>query len=67
VDNILTICEYSQETINYLKSRYTLKAGSVKEPDVYPSAEIKKWYIAESDDSAKAQALLLEGCVKQAI
>jgi hypothetical protein len=68
VDDILSICETPKETMDYLKSRYTLKAGSVKEPDVYLGAQIKKWYIAESDDPAKARwAMSSEGYVKQAI
>jgi hypothetical protein len=68
VDDILSICENPKETMDYLKSRYTLKAGSVKEPDVYLGAQIKKWYIAKSDDPAKARwAMLSEGYMKQAI
>jgi hypothetical protein len=68
VDHILSICENPKETMDYLKSRYTLKAGSVKEPDVYLGTQIKKWYIAESDDPTKARwAMSSEGYIKQAI
>jgi hypothetical protein len=68
VDDILAICENPKETMDSLKSRYTLKDGSVKEPKVYLGARVKKWYIAESDDRAKARWVMSsEIYVKQAI
>jgi hypothetical protein len=68
VEDVLLICKNPQETMDYLKSRYTLQTSSVKEPDVYLGTQIKKWYIAESDDPTKAHwAMSSEGYVKQAI
>jgi hypothetical protein len=39
--------------MDFLKSRYTLKEGSVKEPDQYLGAQVRKWYIHGSDDPTK--------------
>ena len=43
VDDILCGSEYPQKFMDYLGSVFTLKAGSVKEPDVYLSADIKQF------------------------
>jgi hypothetical protein len=31
--------------MNYLSSKYRIKEGSVKEPDFYIGADIKKWIV----------------------
>jgi hypothetical protein len=56
------------KTMDYLKSRYTLKEGSVKEPDTYLGAQVKKWYTPGSDDPEKPRwAMSSEVYVKRAI
>jgi hypothetical protein len=68
VDDILVIDEDPTATMKYLQSRYTLKEGSVKEPDTYLGATVKKWYIPGSDDPGKVRwAMSSEVYVKRAI
>jgi hypothetical protein len=43
VDDILCGSEFPKKFMDYLSTVYTLKAGSVKEPDVYLGADIKKF------------------------
>ena len=38
-----------------LGRRFTLKDGSVKEPELYLGADVKKWYIAESEEPGKVR------------
>ena len=45
VDDILCCSERPQKIMDYLAGVYTLKAGSVKEPDVYLGADVKKFAI----------------------
>jgi hypothetical protein len=68
VDDILVISHKPKEAMAYLQSRYTLKEGSVKEPEQYLGAKIKKWYIHGSDDPTKPRwAMSSETYVKRAI
>ena len=53
VDDILVISHVPQETMDMLSKSYTLKAGSVKEPDQYLGAEIRKLQIEDYDDPTK--------------
>jgi len=53
VDNVLVISEDPGKIMEHLKSHYTLKKGSVHEPDVYLGAEIKKWNILDSENPLK--------------
>ena len=51
-----------------LKDHYTLKEGSVKEPDQYLGAQVCKWWINDADDPMKTcWAMSSDGYVKQAI
>ena len=50
VDDILCISHEPQVVMDYLASKYTLKKGSVKEPDAYLGAEVKKWTIDGADN-----------------
>ena len=51
-----------------LGERLVLKEGSVKEPDMYLGADVKKYYIEGSDDPAKPRwAMSSESYVKRAI
>ncbi len=47
--------ENPSDFMDELRKRFTLKRGSLKEPDLYLGAEVAKWYIAESDDLGKVQ------------
>jgi hypothetical protein len=54
--------------MDYLASKYTLKKGSVQEPDLYLGAQISKWNIAGSDDPTKTRwAMSSSLYVKRAI
>jgi hypothetical protein len=50
VDDLLVICLDPQVTMDALSKSYTLKTGSVKEPDAYLGAEIRKWQVPGSND-----------------
>ena len=43
VDDILCGSEHPQKFMDYLATAYTLKKGSVKEPDIYLGADVKKF------------------------
>jgi hypothetical protein len=64
----LVIDEDLKEAMKYLQSCYTLKEGSVKEPDTYLGATVNKWYIPGLDDLGKVRwgAMSSEVYVKQA-
>jgi hypothetical protein len=47
--------ENPRDFMDELGKRFTLKSGSVKEPDLYLGADVAKWYIAESDDPGKVR------------
>ena len=55
VDDVAVAMVNPQEFMDELSKRFTLKGGSVKEPDLYLGADVRKWYIAESDDPAKVR------------
>jgi hypothetical protein len=68
VDDILIISHKPQEAMDFLSSKYKLKEGSVKEPDTYLEADIKKWTIDGLDDPTKTRwAMLSETYIKRAI
>jgi hypothetical protein len=45
VDDVLVISHEPMVTMDFLSSRYTMKEGSVKEPDSYLGAEVRKFQI----------------------
>jgi hypothetical protein len=54
--------------MDYLSSKYKLKEGSVKEPDYYVGADIRKWSIDGSDDPTKTRlAMSSDTYVKRAV
>jgi hypothetical protein len=54
--------------MDYLSSKYKLKEGSVKEPDSYLGADIKKWNINNSADPMMTRwAMLSNTYVKYAV
>jgi hypothetical protein len=54
IENILVVVRYRrtrlQAFMEYMASRYTLKEGSVKDPDMSLGSQVKKLYIDGSDD-----------------
>ena len=68
VDDILCISHEPQVVMDYLASKYTLKKGSVKEPDAYLGAEVKKWTIEGADNPSKVRwAMSSDLYVKRAV
>jgi len=55
VDDVLVMSHDPKAVMTHLETRYTLKAGSVKEPDAYLGAEVKKHYVQDSDDPSKVR------------
>ena len=68
VDDVLVVSHNPQGVMDHLSSRYTLKEGSVKAPDAYLGASIKKWTIDGSDDDKKVRwAMSSDLYVKRAV
>lgn len=66
-DNILVIDHEPKVVMDYLASRYTLKPGSVKEPDTYLGSQISEFFIEGAENPEKPRwAMLSEKYVKQA-
>jgi hypothetical protein len=64
-DDILVVDHEPQVIMDYLASRYTLKPGSMKEPDTYLILQVSKFYI---DAAEKPHwAMSSEAYVKQAV
>ena len=55
VDDLLVISHDPKQAMAYLGSRFTLKEGSVKEPDVFLGAEIKKWNLNDPNNPTKTR------------
>jgi hypothetical protein len=67
-DNILVVDHEPQVIMDYLASQYTLKPGSVKEPDTYLGSQVSKFYIDGAEDPEKPLwAMSSEAYVKQAV
>ena len=67
-DDILVIDHEPKTVMDYLASRYTLKPGSVKEPDTYLGAQVSKFYIDGAPDPGKPRwAMSSEKYVRQAV
>lgn len=67
-DDILTIDHEPKEVMEYLASCYTLKSGSVQEPDTYLGSQISKFYIEGAENPEKPRwAMSSEKYVKQAV
>ena len=67
-DDLLIVDHEPKVAMDYLASRYTLKPGSVKEPDSYLGAQVSKFYIDGADDPLKPRwAMSSEKYVKQAV
>jgi hypothetical protein len=67
-DDILVVDHEPHKVMAYLASQYTLKPGSVKEPNTYLGAQISKFYIDGAPDPEKPRwAMSSEAYVKQAV
>jgi len=55
VDDILAVSEFPRKIMDFLSKNYTLKDGSVQEPEMYLGAEIRKCKIAGSEDPDKVR------------
>jgi Reverse transcriptase (RNA-dependent DNA polymerase) len=64
VDDILCGSERPQKVMDYLSEQYTLKGGSVKEPDVYLGADVKNFAVGTD---AYAQGLSPDTYCKTAV
>ena len=68
VDNVAVAMENPKVFMDELGRRFTLKDGSVKDPDMYLGADVKKRYIAGSDEPGKVRwAMSSTKYTKQAI
>jgi hypothetical protein len=68
VDDILCVHHKPQELIEMLRKTYKLKEGSVGPPTVYLGAEIKPYYLPDSDEPGKARwSMSSEAYVKRAV
>ena len=67
-DDILIVDHEPKVSMDYLASCYTLKPGSVKEPDTYLGSQVSKFYIDGAEDPEKPRwAMSSEAYVKQAV
>ena len=64
VDDLLVISHNPQEVMDYLSKKYTLKEGSVKEPDLYLGNQVTKWNM---DDGRTCWAMSSDLYVKRAV
>jgi hypothetical protein len=49
-DDLLVVSHDPKQAMAYLGFRYTLKEASVKEPNAFLGAEIKKWNLNNPDN-----------------
>ena len=67
-DDLLVVDHETQVVMDYMASRYTLKPGSVMEPDSYLGLQISKFRIDGTEDPDKPRwAMSSELYVKQAV
>jgi len=68
VDDILVQSVDPATIMKGIETVFTLKEGSVNKPSLYLGADVKEWYIAESDDPGKPRwAMSSDSYVKNAI
>ena len=68
VDDVLCISLEPKKLLDGISENFTLKAGSVKEPDLYLGAEISKYFIEESDQPTKVRwSMSSDSYVKNAV
>ena len=64
-DDILVVDHDPKTVMDYLASRYTLKPGSMKEPDTYLGAQVCKFYIDGAPDPEKPRWAMSSEKVRQ--
>ena len=68
VDDLLVVDHNPQEVMEYMQKKYTLKDGSVKEPDLYLGNEVTKWNMGDVLDPGKeCWAMSSDMYVKRAV
>ena len=58
VDNVASAMVNPQAFMDELGKRFILKEGSIQEPEHHLGTDVKKWYIAGSDDPGKVRWVL---------
>ena len=53
MDDILGGSELPQRIMDSISGSYKLTDGSVEPPDLYLGADVKKWYIPDSEEPDK--------------
>jgi hypothetical protein len=67
-DDLLVVDHEPRSIMDYLATRYTLKPGSVKEPETYLGAQVSIFFIDGAQDPKKPRwAMASEKYVKQAV
>jgi hypothetical protein len=67
-DDLLVVDHEPKVIMDYMASQYTLKPGSVKEPETYLRTQVTKFQIGSADDPDKPHwAMSLEMYIKQAV
>ena len=68
VDDLLVLSHNPGDVMKILSTKYKLKDGSIKKPDIYLGADIKEWQIGDADDNGKVRwAMSSETYVKRAV
>jgi hypothetical protein len=67
VDDVAVTMENPKEFMDGLSKRFALKEGSVQEPELYLGADVKKWYIADSEEPGKVRWAFATKYTKRAI
>lgn len=68
VDDLLVLSHKPGDVMKILSTKYKLKDGSIKKPDIYLGADIKEWQIGDADDNGKIRwAMSSETYVKRAV
>lgn len=68
VDDVLIVSHDPSSAMDFIKSKYVVKPSSIKEPDVYLGADVRKWKIEDAEDPEKVRwAMSSDSYVKRAI
>ena len=55
VDDVLVISEHPGRIMEAIGTAFTIKPGSMREPDLYLGADISKHFIHDSDEPTKVR------------
>ena len=68
VDDIMVVSHNTKPILDHFEKTYTLKAGSIKEPDSYLGADIKKFHLEGDGNYAKVRwAMSSDTYIKRAV